>query len=68
MGRRVDIDDLIDAKEVAALLGLSSRNVVSVYQRRYSDRPRPVIARPSGRCQLWSRSEIIAWSRRLPAR
>jgi len=29
MGRKVDIDDLVDAQEIARLLGLAYRNTVS---------------------------------------
>jgi predicted DNA-binding transcriptional regulator AlpA len=55
-------EDLIDAKGIAALLGLSQRNAVSLYQRRYSDMPRPVIDLGPGRPKLWLRSEIVAWA------
>jgi glutathione-regulated potassium-efflux system ancillary protein KefG len=64
MGRKVEIADLIDAGEVAQLLGLSRATSISIYQRRYPDMPRPVVSRPSGRCLLWLRSEIEAWARR----
>lgn len=63
MGRKVDIDDLLDAAQVADLLGLSSPNAVSVYHRRYDDFPAPVLAPTSGRCQLWYRPEVEAWGR-----
>lgn len=64
MGRRIDVEDLVDAGEVAELLGLAGANVVSVYQKRYEDMPRPVVQRPSGRCLLWLRSDIEKWARR----
>jgi glutathione-regulated potassium-efflux system ancillary protein KefG len=57
----VDTGDLIDAHEVAELLGLSHRNSVSLYQRRYPDMPRPVVERGGGRTKLWLRSEIERW-------
>jgi glutathione-regulated potassium-efflux system ancillary protein KefG len=57
----VDTDDLIDAHDVAELLGLSHRNSVSLYQRRYPDMPRPVVERGGGRTKLWLRSEIEGW-------
>ena len=44
--------DLIDAHDVAAILGLSNRNGVSVYQKRYPDRPRPVLDLGNGRTRL----------------
>lgn len=57
----VRTEDLIDAVEVAEILGLSHRNSVSTYQRRYSDMPRPVIDLGPNRSRLWLRSEIKAW-------
>jgi glutathione-regulated potassium-efflux system ancillary protein KefG len=65
MGRRVNVDDLIDAEEVARLIGLARATSVSVYQRRYPDMPRPVVRRSSGRCLLWLRQDVEAWARRL---
>lgn len=61
MGRTVDVDDLVDAAAVADMLGLSQRNTVSLYQRRYSDMPRPVVDLGRGRCKMWSATEIRAW-------
>jgi predicted DNA-binding transcriptional regulator AlpA len=61
MGRMVDVDDLVDAHEVAALLGLSHANTVHQYQRRYADMPRPVYRPGARRAQLWLRSELDAW-------
>lgn len=62
MAPRVDTDDLIDAYEVAEILGLSHRNSVSLYQRRYGDMPRPVVERGGGRTKLWLRSELERWA------
>lgn len=62
MGRQVDLDDLIDATGVADLLGLSHRNTVSIYQKRYPEMPRPVIDLGGGRCKMWLKSEIVAWN------
>ena len=61
MGRRVDVDDLIDAHDVADLIGLSQANNVHLYQRRYPDMPRPVLDRGGRRAKLWLRSEIRDW-------
>ena len=63
MGRSVDIDDLVDAQEVAELLGLAQRNTVSLYQRRYPDMPRPVVDLGQGRCKMWLRTDILGWAR-----
>ncbi len=62
MGRTVDTDELIDAQEVATLLGLAQRNTVSLYQRRYPDMPRPVVDLGRGRCKMWLRPEMAAWA------
>lgn len=61
MPRYLDAEDLIDAQEVAELLGLAQRNTVSAYQRRYPEMPRPVVNLGQGRCKLWLRSEIVQW-------
>lgn len=61
MTSQVDTEDLIDATEVATLLGLSQRNSVSLYQRRYAAMPRPIVERGRGRIKLWSRKAVIAW-------
>lgn len=63
MAPRVRTEDLIDAQMVAAILGLSHRNTVSSYLRRYPDMPRPVVDIPSSKTRLWLRSEITTWAR-----
>jgi glutathione-regulated potassium-efflux system ancillary protein KefG len=59
----VRTEDLIDAHGVAELLGLAQRTSVSVYQRRYTDMPRPVVDLGRGRPRLWLRPEIEAWAK-----
>lgn len=63
MGRSVDVDDLVDAHDVAEVLGLAQPNTVYLYQRRYPDMPKPVFERGRYRMRLWLRSEMEAWSR-----
>ncbi len=63
----VDTDDLVDARGVAELLGLSHPNSVSTYQHRYADMPRPVVDLGIGRPRLWSRSEMERWLATLVA-
>lgn len=63
-----DPDSLIDAAEVAAILGLAHRNSVSTYRSRYADFP---VGRPApggGRTRLWTRAEIVAWHQHFQAR
>jgi hypothetical protein len=60
MGQKVDLDDLIDAAEVAQMLGLSHRNSVRIYRARYAGFPEPVVDMGRGRCLLWLRPEVEA--------
>lgn len=62
MNPRVETEDLLDAQGVADVLGLSHRNTVSQYQRRYPDMPRPVIDLGDGRVKLWLQPEIEQWA------
>jgi hypothetical protein len=64
MARRVLIDDLVDAHDVARILGLTHRNTVSQYLHRYPDMPRPVLDLGRGRPSLWLRPEIERWHAR----
>ena len=57
----LDPADLVDAAEVAQVLGLSHRNSVSVYRRRYDDFPQPVVEK--SRCLLWLRADVESWGR-----
>ncbi len=59
----VRTEDLVDAQEVAELLGLSHRNSVSTYLHRYDDFPRPVIERGAGRTRLWLRKDVLGWKK-----
>ena len=65
MGRKVDVEDLLDANGVAEILGLSHRNTVSVYQHRYADMPRPVREFGNRRVKLWLRPEIERWATKV---
>lgn len=62
MSPRVNTEDLIDAQEVADILGLSHRNTVFQYQRRYDDMPRPAVDLGDGRVKLWLRPQIERWA------
>jgi glutathione-regulated potassium-efflux system ancillary protein KefG len=64
---RVSTEDLIDAQGVADILGLSHRNTVFQYQRRYDDMPEPVVDLGDGRVKLWLRPQIERWAARVAA-
>jgi predicted DNA-binding transcriptional regulator AlpA len=55
----VETDDLLDANEVAELLGLANRTAISVYRSRYPDFPEPVVIKAA--CWLWLRGDIETW-------
>lgn len=61
MGKKVDVDDLIDAREVADMLGLSSPRAVAVYSSR--GLPEPIIDRGPNTAKLWLRQDIERWIR-----
>lgn len=63
MAQLVNLDDLLDAAAVAAMLGLSSATAVSTYRARYDDFPAPAWVATSGRCQAWLRQDLEAWAR-----
>ena len=64
----IDSADLLDANEVATILGLSHREAVAVYRHRHPDFPTPAVEKGSGKCVLWNRSDIEAWRVKHPAR
>jgi predicted DNA-binding transcriptional regulator AlpA len=68
MSPRVNTEDLIDAQEVAEILGISHRNTVFLYQRRYDDMPRPAVDLGDGRVKLWLRPQIEQWAAHQAAR
>lgn len=65
---QVDPNDLLDAGEVATLLGLSRREAVSTYRARYEDFPEPLIDKNSGKCMLWLRQDVRRWAESRTAR
>jgi hypothetical protein len=67
MSPRVATEDLLDAQGVADVLGLSHRNTVFLYQRRYDDMPQPVVDLGDGRVKLWLRPQIERWEKRIAA-
>ncbi len=67
MAPLVRTEDLVDAHEVASILGLSHPNSVSTYLRRYPKMPRPIIEKGGGRTRLWLRQDVEAWATRRRA-
>lgn len=63
---KIDPADLIDAHEVASIIGLSRGSNVSLYRSRYADFPEPVVDK--GRCVLWLRADIVRWTKKADRR
>jgi glutathione-regulated potassium-efflux system ancillary protein KefG len=61
MSPLIRTEDLVDAQELAEMLGLAHPNSVSTYQHRYSDMPRPVLDLGRGRPKLWLRPIVLDW-------
>lgn len=61
----VDITDLLDASEVAELLGIQRRSVYHM-ARYLSGFPQPAVTK--GRSPLWERKQVEAWREAHPAR
>lgn len=61
--KKVVLADLLDAGQVAGLLGLSGANGVRVYRSRYPEFPDPARASEGGRCLLWLRQDVEAWAK-----
>lgn len=65
---KIDPTDLVDAAEIADMLGLASNRAVSTYRARYDTFPEPVIEKASGKCVLWLRTDIEDWARKTDQR
>jgi hypothetical protein len=60
MARRVEVTDLVGAAEIAERLGLSHRETVHSYRRRYSDFPEPVAR--LRQALVWSWRDVERWA------
>jgi hypothetical protein len=61
MGRRVDVDDLVGATDIAARLDLASGSLVHDWRARYDDFPAP-IARV-GTVVVWAWPDVEKWAK-----
>ena len=62
MGRKVDVDDLVTAADIAGRLGLSEPQVVHTWRDRHDDYPEPLVVRGT-RVVLWSWVDVARWAR-----
>ncbi len=67
MGRKVDVNDLVGAADIASRLGLRQVQTVHLWRDRHDDFPMPVAQ--AGRVLIWAWPDIERWARgtgRLP--
>jgi predicted DNA-binding transcriptional regulator AlpA len=61
MGRKVDVDDLVGATEIAQRLGIDRRSVHQL-RRRHADFPAPIARLESA--MVWSWPDVQRWAQR----
>jgi hypothetical protein len=61
MGRRIDVDDLVGAEQIAARLGLARASLVHDWIRRGVGLPEPVTV--LGSIRVWAWPDVEKWAR-----
>jgi predicted DNA-binding transcriptional regulator AlpA len=61
MGRKVDVDDLVGAAEIAERLGLAHSQTVHTIRRRHADFPDPIATLK--RAHVWSWRDVERWAK-----
>ena len=61
MGRKVDVDELVGAAEIARRLGSSRPQVVHAWRRRHDDFPEPVAT--IDKVLVWHWPDVEAWAK-----
>lgn len=62
MGRKVDVDQLVGATEIAQRMGSTRRALVTDWQRRHEDFPAPVVRLSAG--DVWAWGDVEKWARK----
>jgi hypothetical protein len=60
MGRRVDVDQLVGAAEIADRLGVSNSQVIHVWRARHPDFPEPVTKLRTA--MIWYWPDVKTWA------
>ena len=60
MGRRVDVDELVGAAEIADRLGVASSQTVHVWRGRYDDFPEPITKLKTA--MIWYWPDVEKWA------
>ena len=61
VGRKVDVEDLVGAAEIAERLNVRRPHLIHDWRRRYADFPEPVVTLKG--TLIWSWREVEAWAR-----
>jgi hypothetical protein len=61
MGRKVDVDDLVGAAEIAERLGIKRPHLIHDWRRRHPEFPQPVVELKGTLIWLWP--EVEKWAR-----
>ncbi len=61
MGRRIDVDHLVGAAEIAQRLGVKRPQVVHEWRRRYDVFPQPVATLQQA--MVWNWPEVERWAK-----
>lgn len=62
VGRKVDVDQLVGASEIARRVGVKRPQVVHVWRQRYPDFPQPVATLDMGLVFYWP--DVERWAKR----
>lgn len=61
VGRRIDVENMVGAAEIAARLKLSHAQTVHTWRRRYEDFPEPVAQLEQA--LVWNWPDVERWAR-----
>lgn len=62
MGRKLDVDQLVGAAEIAELFGVKRTTVIHDWRRRHPDFPEPVAQLTAA--LVWNWPDVEAWGKR----
>lgn len=60
MGKKIDVDDLVGAHEIAQRLGVARPQVVHEWRRRHADFPEPIATLKTA--LIWDWVEVHRWA------
>jgi predicted DNA-binding transcriptional regulator AlpA len=61
VGKKIDVDDLVGAHEIAQRLGVARPQVVHEWRRRHADFPEPIATLKTA--LIWDWREIQKWAK-----